>query len=432
MTNKMVLDEKTQKWIDLKELKGYIKGIVHVSEKYIELGWFKESPDNIQVMLGSDCLDRCIVTGISREALPELMWSNNIGYYVVPFKMDQSVINRHRLLKGWGSFPYSFAKNYEAAESFKLFNGKQKVLDPANHVLSKYMNYTFGLEFETSMGYIPQEKCFRDGLIPLRDGSITGIEYSTVVLQGNRGLSLLHQQLDTLKEYTEFNKECALHIHMGGYPVTPAHILSLYSVWYIIEDILIEHGYIPPLSFNTKEYKANGKDYCKKLPVCFNEFTELYKFMTERKFMGSLVQPHHRDIKKQAKWNIPSRYYGLNLINMLCYKGPKTVEFRFLRPTFNFRKIMLWLYILNAVLKYSETLAEEWIEQNDCSTKGMQHWIEDEKFNDMYSMLSAVYPVDIVNYLVNEIRLLKMSVQMQVANGDLCGRDTKFEDDLFV
>ena len=72
-------------------------------------------------------------------------------------------------VKGQGGFPYSFDKRYEAVESFCLFDGKQRVLDKnTEYTLSKYLKYTFGLEFETSMGYIPEDICFRDGLIPFQ------------------------------------------------------------------------------------------------------------------------------------------------------------------------------------------------------------------------------------------------------------------------
>ena len=77
-----------------------------------------------------------------------------------------------------------------------------------------------GFEFETSAGIIPEEIALRDGLVPLRDGSISGLEYSSVVLTpDNDGLSLLKQQLETLRQYTSFNKECALHIHFGKFPM---------------------------------------------------------------------------------------------------------------------------------------------------------------------------------------------------------------------
>lgn len=48
-------------------------------------------------------------------------------------------------------------------------------------------------------------------------------------------------------------------------------------------------------------------------------------------------------------------YYWLNIINSLCYNVNKTIEFRFLRPTYNFHKIVLWIYIFNAILQYAES-----------------------------------------------------------------------------
>lgn len=435
MKKKQMIDEETRK--PIKDTTGYVHGIVFVSDDYVEFGWFRASPSNIVVMLKSKFgFERHAFPGISREALPSLTWSNKTGYYICAKNMDEDERMLHEKTYGQGNFPYQFPRHYEAAESFHIFKDAQKVVREFSHPLAKHLKYTFGLEFETSMGYIPQELCFRDGLIPLRDGSISGIEYSTVVLEGNRGLCLLKQELETLSKYTKFNKECALHIHMGGYPVNPVDIYALYGVWYAFERDLENHNYIPRYSFMTGKYKANGKDYCKKLSgnhVCFEDFFEA---VTGKPYLGSLVQPHPADIEKRAKWNIKARYYGLNLVNMLCYKGPKTVEFRFLRPTFNYRKIILWLYILNAVLKYAEDTANAWREKSDCpnSTEGMLSWIVRGRYCGIHDLLRKVYGEDetLVDYLLSELQLLQLSVTHQINNGDEYGRDTFFEDELFT
>ncbi len=430
---KKVFDEQSRALVDACK-DGYIYGIVYASKDYIELGWFKPSPENIVVMLreGWRRLGVNTYPGISKEALPDLLWSNRLGCYVTSYNLSPEEIFAHKAIRGQGGFPYQFPRHYEAAESFHLFKGAQKVLEEVEYPLAKELKYTFGLEFETSMGYIPQEKCFRDGLIPLRDGSISGIEYSTVVLKGNKGLNLLKQELDTLKEYTMFNKECALHIHMGGFPVDPISIYALYSLWYVVERELLNHEYVPKLTFNTSKYKANGKDYCKMLSGSYT-FEDVFEAVTGRKYLGSLVQPHPADVEKRAKWNIKARYYGLNLVNMLCYKGPKTVEFRFLRPSFNYRKITLWLYILNAVLRYAEKLAEEWKKEGNCDTVNMLMWVVREKYDGLGGMLLKVYSdKSVTKYLFQELKLLHTAVAMQRANGDECGRDTIFEDELFT
>ena len=42
---------------------------------------------------------------------------------------------------------------------------------------------------------------------------------------------------------------------------------------------------------------------------------------------------------------------------MLCYKSPKTVEFRFLRPTFNWKKLFFWVYFFDMIVCLAETLS---------------------------------------------------------------------------
>ena len=429
MNDRLVFDEETRSLIKERQ-DGYTYGIVYASPDYIEFGWFKVSPKNVVTAITSSDYGTAVYPAISKEAIPDFIWSNKRGYYISPNSITKSALLEHKLVKGQGNFPYLFPKHYEAVESFKLFKGAQKVLEDIKYPLADNLRYTFGLEFETSMGYIPQEICFRDGLIPLRDGSISGIEYSTVVLEGNKGLNLLKQQLDTLKEYTKFNKECALHIHMGGFPVEPVAIFALYCLWYNIEQYLESSGYVPSMTFHTSLYKSNKKDYCNHLSGRCSSFEELFESITGKKYLGSLVQPHPMDIEKRAKWNIKTRYYGLNLVNMLCYKGPKTVEFRFLRPTFNYRKITLWLYILNAVLIYAERLANIWKKRGECNTFGMMPFISSQ-FYSLLDILQKEYDMETSNYLMNELDLLRFSVQAQSSNGDYCGRDIEFEEELF-
>lgn len=233
-----------------------------------------------------------------------LVFSVYRGRYISIVDCPPNVLTKELYQKGSGEFPYNFGKRYEAIESFNIFEGRQVVLNPKQHELSKYFKYSFGLEFETSMGYVPENTCFRDGLIPLRDGSISGLEYSTVVMSGDTGLSLLEQQLVTLRKYTSFNKECSLHIHFGGFNLTPDNV---YKVYYLCKTLESTIGrLVPPETFNSANYKANGKDYCRRLPS-FRNFDNLYESLVGRKFFGSFTQPHPNDIRREAKWRIPTR-----------------------------------------------------------------------------------------------------------------------------
>lgn len=344
-----------------------------------------------------------------------LVFSVLRGVYISTVDFPQDSLIREQYEKGQGEFPYRFERRYEAIESFNIFKNKQVILHPEEFSIAKYLKYSFGLEFETSMGYIPENICFRDGLIPLRDGSISGLEYSTVVMKGNTGLSLLRQQLDTLRQYTAFNKECSLHIHFGGYPLTPDTVFNLYFVCRTLEPAF--ENILPPETFYTSNYKENGKDYCRKLPS-FRNFDNLYESLVGRKFYGSFTQPHPNDIRREAKWRIPTRYYWVNFINALCYNVNKTIEFRFLRPTYNFEKILIWICILNAIMIYSET----------CEIKEVSAAYSP---NLLRSILQAVYPEPEASYIINGVNKLRILCCNQCRNGDKIGRDVEFEDALF-
>ena len=341
-----------------------------------------------------------------------LVYSSSKGCYIstVDYPVENFLVEQYQ--KGMGRFPYTFSRRYEAIESFNIFEGRQKVINPESFDITPYLHYTFGLEFETSMGYVPENLCFRDGLIPLRDGSISGLEYSTVVLGGDEGLSLLKQQVKTLKKYTAFNKECSLHIHLGGFPLNPDAIYRAYLICKSLEEE-IEHM-VPPLTFKSGQYKENGKDYCMKLRT-YRNFNQMYEHLVGRRFFGSFTQPHPLDLNREAKWRIPTRYYAVNFINLLCYNVNKTIEFRFLRPTYQFNKILLWLTIFNAILKYAEDIT------NMQSYRGVS----------LGDVIRHVYPAEIANKVWNGVTRLRILVTNQVSNGDYIGRDIEFEDELF-
>jgi len=310
-------------------------------------------------------------------------------------------------------FPYSFSKKYEAVENFNLFDHKQKVLENINFPIAKYFKYTFGLEFETSTGIIPEDICFRDGLIPLRDGSISGNEYSTVILSGNEGFNLMYQQIKTLRKYTRFDKECSLHIHIGGFPLEPQKILSLYNLCFILESEI--KTILPRYTFYTSKYKASHKDYCKLLPRSFDSFEDFYTAFTTNRFFGSLEQAHPHDIDRSRKWQIHERYYWANLLNLICYKVNKTMEFRMLRPTYNLEKILFWMYVFNAIMIVAETK----------TITSKDHL----KINDI---LSCVYPADLVETLmIDYYKCMLCSEEQYSYFGDCIGERIDIENEFF-
>lgn len=108
-------------------------------------------------------------------------------------------------------------------------------------------------------------------------------------------------------------------------------------------------------------------------------------------------------------------YYWVNFVNAVCYNVNKTIEFRLLRPTYNFEKILIWISIFNAILAYAEK------EQNMRAYRDV----------NLEQVLSTVYPNDVFEYVMEGVRKLKILTINQVHNGDRIGKDVEFENNLF-
>ena len=402
-----VFDEITKQW---KNIRNCRKIVLEYKFDTIVFGYTSRVDRVVKIGIRNGNLDDCIFETDPKLFKGELLFSKARGIYFSPINCDDRFIAMEQLIKGYGDFPYVLSRKYEAVENFDAFKDKQVIENNSSYQLANYLEYTFGLEFETSQGYIPEDICYRDGLIPLRDGSISAPEYSTVVLQGNQGISLLHQQIETLKEYTAFNKECSLHVHLGGYPLEPTAIFNLYKVCKNLENEL--ESILPRFTFHSSEYKNNGKDYCKKLRN-YTSFEDMYRKLVGRKFFGSFTQAHPDDKERKRKWNITTRYYFVNFINALCYNVNKTIEFRFLRPTYNFKKIILWLYIFNGILKYAK----------EYYTYG--------SYIDLSVIMHKCYPENIAKKLDDGILRLTALTINQTSNGDYIGADVWMEDELF-
>jgi len=358
---------------------------------------------------------------IGSPLMEEVIYSNRQGFYLFKEGMSKQDIMLETTNLGKGGFPYTFQRRYEAIESFKLFNERQKVLNPGKaHPISRYLRYTFGLEFETSAGYIPEHICFRDGLIPLRDGSIDGLEYSTVVMSENEGICLLEQQLQTLRKYTIFDKECSLHIHFGGYPLDTDKIFDLYRVCKRLEMEIQQ--LVPPLTFHSEQYKRTQKNYCGFLPPenkpggrPYRSFKEMYFEMVGKEYKGDLTLPHPNDEGRERKWLITTRYYWVNFINMLCYGINKTVEFRLLRPSYNLEKISYWIYVFTAILTYAEKM-----EKN-----------QDLKDLSLVKIFNSVFDKDTADNLCTETEKLRLLIKVQSEQNDQIGASIHLEDKMF-
>jgi hypothetical protein len=364
--------------------------------------------------------DNKIFKAVSSDIFPteNLYWDQFNGVYV--YSKNHEKLPKTPMLNvsraPYGSFLYS----YSAEGSLNRFSVEidtiDKQFDPKKTSL---IPYTFGLEFETNNGTIPPDQCLRKGLIPLRDGSISGFEYATIVLNGqNGGFELLKKQIELLEQHTSSNKDCSLHIHLGNFPKKISYIFAVHRLCYLIQQEL--SSLLPLLAFYTDRFKSSGKNYCRKLKK-FSDVKSFYNFFAERPYLGSLEQANPYDVSGDQKWRIPTRYYFLNVINALFYNKNKTLEFRCLMPSTCFNKIVGWIFTFSAILKYAEILCSD---IDDCEEPKIPAKITLEE------IFKAVYPSQICDKLHHFLLDLVSLWKEQEKHDDVCGELSEF-DSLF-
>jgi hypothetical protein len=361
-----------------------------------------------------------IRTAVSVDIFPpeNIMWDHSRGRYL--YSKDPSMFGVAALCvnrEAYGRFVYS----YSAETSIDRFTKcADKIQNKFNRETTGLIPYTFGLEFETANGTIPPDQCMRNGLIPLRDGSISGFEYATIVLKGqDGGFERLGKQLEILKKYTVADKDCSLHIHLGGFPKKISYIFTVHSLCYLLQEEL--SVLLPLLAFNTDKFKSSGKNYCKKLKK-FTNVKDFYRFFAERPYLGSLEQANQYDVSGDQKWRIPTRYFFVNVINALFYNRNKTIEFRCLMPTVCFNKIVGWVFVFSAILKYAEHLC---LGLDDCEEPQIPTKITFDE------ILKHVYPEEICKKLNVFFSDLFMLRNKQANNDDFCGESSEYDEMFF-
>jgi hypothetical protein len=249
--------------------------------------------------------------------------------------------------------------------------------------IKKYGNVledlSFGLEFETVKGFIPKRITDRVGLIPLRDGSISGIEYVTIPLRGEKGLQTVVDQLEILNEKTTFDDTCSLHLHLGNIPRTKEFILAFFKFTCEIQDEMF--SYFPiykkyNFGLKNKNYSAPYPAYSlvSKLdtqitPTNIDQnFNVLYQYLSEGQSFNEVgcnldnVSVHPRDPQGSQKWNVHTRYHIHNLIPLI-FGNKTTIEFRIHTPTYDIDKIISFILLnsilVNFVKKYQNQILED-------------------------------------------------------------------------
>jgi len=278
-------------------------------------------------------------------------------------------------------YKYSLPYDSKGITEYNLKNYNENYNPEISKSIKNYAplleNLSFGLEFETTKGFIPNRILNQYGLIPLRDGSISGIEYVTVPMIGEKGLQCTADILKVLKERTEYNDDtCSLHLHLGNIPRTKEFILAFFKVGMKIQDEMFQ---MFPL-YKKYNYHIKNKNYSAPLPTfeilsqldpvidsrnIDENFGVLYKYLSmgqDFKSVGNNLEnvlSHPADPNGNQKWNVRPRYFLFNMIPLI-FGNKQTIEFRIHTPTYDVNKILPFIFmnalIVNFTIKNQERI----------------------------------------------------------------------------
>lgn len=407
----------------LVESSSMINGIVAIGDKGSEfkVGYFSANPSkNVHVSTSEYGTISCLNEDIPKIAGYEESISSGIFYK----GLAKSDLNK----KAIGS-RYSFNLEYSSAPKIKIFNGSYlENYTPKTNVSSKFFKETgstsFGFEFETENGFIPERHLFRNGIIPVRDGSlrhdnIEPYEYVTIPLRGEKGITTLIDTVELLKKHTTIGHKCALHLHLGGFTPTKEIVVSMHKLMIRIQDEMFQM--FPPNYKFTSQNNFKSKDYCSPIKglkgskdeTIDDKFTRILHHFAGGPvtFRGFGAENHPKDRANSRKWDIAERYFICNFVPILW--GPTgTFEFRVHPPTHNIDKVINWLFICNAILKFADKYQREIpLDKYNLKPVNLDYILKDVYSPELASILSK--------YIEEKKSLCeKMSLKMNDQIGD--------------
>lgn len=297
---------------------------------------------------------------------------------------------------------------------------------------------TFGLEFETVRGVVPDRITRGLGLIPLRDGSIDGLEYATIPLSGEKGLQAAIESCKALEKFTEYDDSCSLHLHMGGVPRTEEYLLALFKVLCLVQDEFFEmfpiykkynfgvkrKNYTQPFDAITM---MNQMDKTINSSNIKENFDVLYRFLSRGQSYPEVgnnlsnVKGHPSDPRGTSKWNITSRYFWVNLIPIV-FGNKQTIEFRIHTPTTDHNKTLHYIYICGAILNYVRD------NQDVILRGGLRNKLS---LHDIIVRTYSTSSQGLVDALLDYISERKRSVASDNHEGNIRGDEKKISVDYF-
>lgn len=442
----------------LQENENLVKGIYNEKS---EQGYFKFNPYT-NVVLNDDYKDdyekgTLCISGEIAEKLGFVEYLGT-GTYVNPKinglsknSLQKKAVYRYKNLN---------KLSYNADNNNKLFlniikeynqNKKYISFSPNTTLASKLLPYSFGIELESSNGFIPKHLLGPLGVVPLRDGSLRKedgtepYEYTTIPLEGDYGLETIKLLCSELTKRCDFDEKCSTHIHLGNLKKrTPEFVIAFYKLAFNLQNEIFEM--FPAYKSEPERYVKNfHKNYCQKLPDLqldnfnFNSiksvaeakrltkdaFDRIYYFLSDNTVpvtdetwnLNTLKHPKG----DMDKWNFHSRYMWVNL-HPYMFSQKQTIEWRLHTPTFNHVKVSNWLFICAGIIQFAEQFTNE-ILKNEVPFS-LMHVLSCYSNNFFKSFYETEYSQNVAKYLQDYVEFRKIMMKKSFENKDFYAYDT--------
>tara|TARA_R110000851_G_scaffold56447_1_gene131926 strand:+ start:2852 stop:4573 length:1722 start_codon:yes stop_codon:yes gene_type:complete len=442
-TNYITYDYEIKEYV-VKNNCNLSKGVVEIIDGNLVYGYFTpikfknvyvNNDDNNIICLSEDIFKN---TNIFRERL-----SDGIFYNINNIK----AIQFNKIVKPRSSYKRSLEYNCKDIIGNYTDDYNNNNLE-INSNIEKYgdvvKDLSFGLEFETTKGIIPDRLTKPLGLIPLRDGSITGIEYVTIPLSGKKGLQSVVDSCNLLKKRTDFDNNCALHLHIGGIPRTMEFILALYKTLVHIQDDVYN---MFPL-YKKYNFGVKQNDYTKQLPThelisqmdkvinsenIVENFDVLFTYLSQGvEFKGNYkslddVDGHPSDPRGNRKWQVGTRYLWANMIPLI-FDNKQTVEFRIHTPTFEANKVINYIMMCGSIINFVKYNSKRILSNSNEIFKSANLNIILERSIYSNDYINDNHKRNIYNCINGYVRNRKEVTYHQNCQGNVSGNETEISN----
>jgi hypothetical protein len=324
------------------------KGFISVEKYNSKVVCMPVLNTDVAMKIGTNVIFGQVYNDFISNTLLEENKSNS--YLAKLLKKEISFINTH-------GYPYSLAEHSKQTINTLIESVRTSLSDKVSEnqkKLYKLMSpLSFGVELETTGGFIPDRTIWETGFVPLKDGSIKGHEYVSIPYMNEIGIKALSEMANVALRNCSIDKFCSLHVHIGNFKFTKREISAFYTLCYRVQQEVFD--FVPPYkrdeTYFASKQQGNGKakDHCKPLRG-LNLSSTLSEDEKYEKIANFVIPPGHND--EANKWNKKSRYFWVNMLPFMT--NGHTIEFRLHEPSLNYQKIVLWLMICAAMIKYAK------------------------------------------------------------------------------